>query len=238
MVLIVEDDEATRRGIAQCLELYGFSAVEASTETEALVLARSHPLEAAVLDIELSRNGRKAGGLQLIRPLKDIKPSLGIVVFSHHSQYSGDITTLLQEGHRGLVYQLKGGPAHKLLDAIENAIAGHIVIDPEVYDNRPHLAEEMLRRLTNDERVWVGRVLAEWGTLTNRERETAELLAASYSQAGIAQRLGVGNKAVEAYVVKVYQKTGLNDMKAEAPHLSRQHILVKACQILDLSQQT
>jgi DNA-binding NarL/FixJ family response regulator len=80
----------------------------------------------------------------------------------------------------------------------------------------------------------VERVLENQGTLTAREQDVAQRLAASHNTDGIAQALNVTSKTAENYIGHVYDKLSLADMKREAPHLRQVVILAKACLIHDL----
>jgi DNA-binding NarL/FixJ family response regulator len=143
---------------------------------------------------------------------------------------------LVQAGYRGLAYKLKGCAASELLRAIQEVLAGRVSIDPEVECDQHSLSEELHARLSLAEQPWVDRVLAQFGTLTPREKEAALWLSASCSNNGIARRAGICPKAAENLVSRVYQKLGLDEIADSTPTLRQAIILTKACMILDLRE--
>lgn len=59
-VLIIEDDEDTREGLRELLELHGYSCVEAPDGDHGLELLRSEYFDLALLDWKMNRmNGRE-----------------------------------------------------------------------------------------------------------------------------------------------------------------------------------
>jgi DNA-binding NarL/FixJ family response regulator len=159
---------------------------------------------------------------------------VGVVLFSAYEDRGNDVFALVESGTRGLAYKLKGSPPSSLLAAIDDVLAGRVVIDPEVHANRRKLGDEMLKRLTTDERQWVEQAVASFEHLTPREKEIASRLAASHNTEGIAAALVVSTKTTENYITHVYDKLGLNEMAQVAPHLRKVVVLAKACMIHDL----
>jgi two-component system nitrate/nitrite response regulator NarL len=159
---------------------------------------------------------------------------MGVVLFSAYEDRGRDVFGLIQAGMRGFGYKLKGNQPRGLLAALRDVLAGRVVIDPEVQVNRRTLAGELQQRLQADERPWVESVIAQWGTLTPREQDVAQRLAASHNTEGIAQAICVTSKTAENYIGRVYDKLGLGAMRAEAPHLRQVVVLAKACLIRDM----
>ena len=76
--LLVEDDEPLRSRMARALTSRGFLVLQASTSESALSLARHVAVQFAVVDVHLG----KESGIQLVRELTCIVPSMTIVVCS------------------------------------------------------------------------------------------------------------------------------------------------------------
>jgi len=239
-VLLVDDDEFNRKGVRDYLAENSFEPVEAGDEATAWQLAVEHEPAAAVVDISIPAiPGQRATstsncGVQLALRLKERYPAMGVVLFSAYEDRGREIFGLIQAGMRGFGYKLKGSPPRGMLAALHDVLAGRVVIDPEVQVNRRSLAGELSRRLRPDERTWVERVIVQWNTLTPREQDVAQRLAASHNTEGIAEALCVTAKTAENYIGRVYEKLGLGDMRAEAPHLRQVVILAKACLIRDM----
>ena len=242
-VLVVDDDEFNRKGVRDYLAENGFEPVEAGDEATAWQRAVELEPAAAVVDICLPpAPGQPAVsahncGVQLALHLKERYPAMGVVLFSAYEDRGREIFSLIQAGLRGFGYKLKGSQPRGLLTALHDVLAGRVVIDPEVQVNRRTLAGELSRRLRPDERAWVERVIAQWNTLTPREQDVAQRLAASHNTEGIASALSVTAKTAENYIGRVYEKLGLGDMRAETPHLRQVVILAKACLIRDMQQE-
>jgi DNA-binding NarL/FixJ family response regulator len=82
-VLVVEDDDFARVTVAGALTSEGFHVVAAVARVEeAMDLARSHPLDVAVLDLDL---GTGPTGIDLAYGLHKIQPDLGIVILTSFS---------------------------------------------------------------------------------------------------------------------------------------------------------
>ena len=239
-VLVADDDVFNREGIRLYLSRQGFEVAEAGDEESAWKAVCAGPPQAAILDISMAaRTGTRAqasdnAGLRLARRIKERHPAVGVVLFSAYDDRGGEVLDLLREGARGLAYKLKGCAPPALLATIEEVVAGRVIIDPEVHANPIALADEMLKRLTPDERHWVDLAASRFGDLTPKEREIAHRLAASHNTEGIARAAGVTVKTAENYVGQLYEKLGLNEIGREAPHLRKVVVLAKLCMIEDL----
>jgi DNA-binding NarL/FixJ family response regulator len=241
-VLLVDDDPFNREGVRLYLRQNGLEVMEAGDEASAWDLAQTQPPDAVVMDISIPPDAHtpvRSGstlGIRLTARLKQARPALGVVLFSAHDDHGGEVLDMVREGARGLAYKLKGTAPSALLSAIHEVMGGRIVIDPEVRTRRPGLADELLKRLLPDERPWVELAVNSFDTLTLRERELAQRLAASHNTEGIAKTLSVTPKTAENYIGHVYDKLGLNEMGRAAPHLRKVLILAKACLVRDLRE--
>lgn len=239
-ILVADDDAFNREGLRLYLSRQGFEVSEAGDEESAWRAAISGTPKAAVIDIAMPAHpgarlqSGESSGIRLAKRLKDVCPAIGVVLFSAYEDRGSEVLEMLRHGTRGLAYKLKGCGPSALLAAIENVIAGRIVIDPEVHANRRGLAEELLRRLTHEERSWVLGAAENLGRLTPREREIAHRLAASHNTDGVAKAVGVATKTAENYIGHVYDKLGLNEMGRQAPCLRKALVLAKACMVDDL----
>jgi DNA-binding NarL/FixJ family response regulator len=239
-LLVVDDDAFNREGLRLYLARQKFKVVEAGDEESGWQAAREHAPEAAILDISMpARPGARiqagdGAGIRLARRMKAELPSVGLVLFSAYEDRGSDVLEMLRTGVRGIAYKLKGCPPSALLDTIEEVIAGRVILDPEVHANQRLLADELLKRLTADERPWVELAATRLSELTPKERQIAHRLAASHNTEGIAGAVGVTVKTAENYISQLYDKLGLAEMGREAPHLRKVLVLAKVCMIDDL----
>lgn len=239
-LLVADDDAFNREGLRLYLSRHGFEVHEAGDEETAWQVARSKTPKAAIIDIAMPvRPGARlqssdSAGIRLAKRLKEAFPALGLVLFSAYEDRGGEVLDMLRNGSRGLAYKLKGCSPAALLVAIEEVIAGRVLIDAEVHGNPHRLADELLRRLTADERCWVLGAVENLPQLTPREREIAYRVAASHNIGGIAKAAHVTAKTAENYIGHVYDKLGLNEMGRQAPYLRKAIVLAKACMVEDL----
>lgn len=118
-LLVIDDDPAFNLVLARALGQRGFEARGATTDEQALELARTHQPEFIVLDLNLGGTS----GLRLIRPLLEASPGARILVLTGYAS----IATAVDAIKLGAVQYL-AKPAD--LDAIITALrAGDA--DPE-----------------------------------------------------------------------------------------------------------
>lgn len=84
VVLNVNDHEATRYYVSKLLRAAGHEVLEASTGTEALQLARRHPVDLVVLDVQLP----DISGIEVCRMLKRGKDTQSIMVMHLSAAYT------------------------------------------------------------------------------------------------------------------------------------------------------
>lgn len=241
-ILLVDDDIFMRTGLNLYLKQQGYSVVEAGDVQSAWELAKTNVLTAAIIDIEVpealheEKDDRRYGnnGIQLAIRLKQINPFLGIVLFSAHEDRGKDVFALVHRGVHGIGYQLKGCRPRKLLQALQGAIKGKVVIDAEVTQLR-RVAAELLEKLQPTERFWVEQAVVNLPQLTLREMEVAQCIATGYTVQGVAEDMCVSPKTAENYVGRIYHKLNLNQMQVDAPHLRKVTILSRAFLVYDLS---
>jgi DNA-binding NarL/FixJ family response regulator len=99
-------------------------------------------------------------------------------------------------------FMLKDAPAEELVRAVRLVASGEALLAPSV---TRRLIEEVTRRRPEVQPA------AELATLTPREREVLELVAAGLSNAEIGQRLFVADQTVKTHVGKVLAKLHLRD---------------------------
>lgn len=241
-ILLVDDDAFNREGVRLFLSREGFEILEAGDEAAAWGLITTRQPQAAIVDISIPPEAstpsaaQHAFGLRLAEHIKQQFPTIGVMLFSAFDDRGGELLKLIQAGHRGLAYQLKGRSPSKLLAALKEVLAGRVVIDPEVQFNRRTISADLFQQISADERPWVERVLENLGTLTPREQDVVQRLAASHNTEGIAQALSVTPKTAENYITNIYDKLGLNEMGRAAPYLRKIVVLAKACMVSELME--
>lgn len=194
-VIVAEDMMLVRAGIVAVLRDGGVEiAAETADAGELLALVARHHPDAVVVDIRMPPSHTDEGLIAAGR-IRDAFPATGVVVLSQYLE-PGYALRLLDEHPDGVGYLLKDrllDPA-VLVDALRRVADGECVVDPTI------VARLMGRKRRNDP-------LAE---LTGREREVLALAAEGLTNRGIAERLVVAERTVEAHLSGVFAKLGLD----------------------------
>jgi DNA-binding NarL/FixJ family response regulator len=241
-ILVVDDDPFFLEGLCLYLRMKGHSVYECGCVQDALQIASLHAPEAAIIDIlipeapheTLAFYRPKHYGISLAQNLKAQYPTIALVLFSAFADFKGHIFNLLKNDRMGgLGYQLKGAPPHVLYETLQRVQLGHTVIDPAV-TNRSDLYEQVRQTWSPLEVDYIDFAVQEFASLTPREQEVARLIASSYTQKAIADRLFIVEGAVEGHTNIIYQKLGLHRL-AKTAGLRPQMVLAKAVLLLDLT---
>ncbi|CAL9430667.1 LuxR C-terminal-related transcriptional regulator [Streptomyces sp. NPDC057838] len=194
-VVLAEDLFLLRDGLVRLLQAHGFeiaAAVESGPEL-ASALAELDP-DVAVVDVRLPPTHTDEG-LQCALDARRRRPGLPVLVLSQHVEqlYARE---LLADGSGGVGYLLKDRvfDAEQFTDAVRRVAAGGTAMDPQVI-------QQLLARQSGADRP-----LAR---LTPRELEVLELMAQGRSNAAIAGKLVVTERAIAKHTANIFAKLGL-----------------------------
>jgi DNA-binding NarL/FixJ family response regulator len=193
-VVLGEDLTLLRDGLIRLLTAYGMEVVAAVDNGPELLqaLVGQRP-DVAVVDVRLPPTFTDEG-LRAAVAARTRVPGLPVLVLSQHVEplYARE---LLSAGTGGLGYLLKDRVSDVLrfIEAVRTVAGGGTAMDPEV-------VARLLARHDRDERL---------GRLTGREREVLALMAEGHSNAGIAARLVVTEKAVSKHIGSIFAKLDL-----------------------------
>ncbi len=189
-VVIGEDQALMREGLVLLLERCGFDVVGVAADGEDLVRkARAHAPDVVVADVRMPPS-QTDEGLRAALAIRQSHPDVAIVVLSQHVQrrYAAELLEGGGDG-RGVGYLLKQRVADSATFCadLRRVGAGGAVLDPEVV--RSMLGR--IRRGPVDE-------------LTERQRSVLALMAEGRSNAAIAERMVITEKAVVRHVSHIY----------------------------------
>ena len=190
-VVIAEDLALLRDGLTRILHAFDFEVVEAVDNGPALLpaLVRHRP-DVAVVDVRLPPTFTDEGLQAAIAARTEI-PGLPILVLSQHVEplYARE---LLTDRSGGVGYLLKDrvSDVAQFVDAVRRVAAGGTAMDPEV------VAQLLARR-------------EPLATLTAREREVLGHMAEGRSNAAIAAKLFVTDKAVSKHINNIFTKLAM-----------------------------
>jgi DNA-binding NarL/FixJ family response regulator len=193
-VVIAEDLALLRDGLTRLLQAFDFQVVAAVDNGPALLPALvEHRPDVAVVDVRLPPTFTDEG-LQAAVAARARIPGLPILVLSQHVEqlYARE---LLTDGTGGVGYLLKDRVSNvaQFIDAVRRVADGGTVMDPEV------VAQLLARRHRDD----------PLGSLTAREREVLGQMAEGRSNAAIAGKLFVTEKAISKHINSIFTKLGL-----------------------------
>ncbi|GIH04147.1 DNA-binding response regulator [Rhizocola hellebori] len=188
--LVAEDQMLLRVGLVRILEAGGIAVVAAvgAADTLAEALARKD-LDIAIVDVRLPPTFTTEG-LEAVVRARSSRPGLPVLVLSQYVEplYARE---LLASGTGSVGYLLKDRvvDVDGFVAAVRQVASGGTVLDPEVVAGL--LSARPLDRLTD------------------REREVLTLMAEGRSNAAIAIRLYVTEKAVDKHINNIFTKLDL-----------------------------
>ena len=187
--MIAEDQVLLREGLARLFEDAGHEVVASVGDAGGLLneVAEQQP-DLVVLDIRMPPSHTDEGA-RAAAELKDAHPELGVLLLSQHVETSHAVE-LVSLGGFGYLLKERVLQVAEFLSAAERVAAGGSALDPKV-------VASLVTRNNHDD------PLAE---LTVREREVLELMAEGLTNAGIAKRLYLSERTIEAHVRHVLIK--------------------------------
>ncbi|MEV4350756.1 response regulator transcription factor [Actinoplanes sp. NPDC049596] len=190
-IVLAEDSTLLREGLVRLLADEGHSLVAAVADAESLiaVVAEDQP-DVVITDVRMPPTNTD-DGLRAALEIRRRWPGTGVLVLSQYveKRYASQ---LLADRSDGVGYVLKDRVAQveDFLDALDRVAAGSTALDPEV-----------VRQLMSG--------TAGLSRLSPRESDVLRLMAAGYTNVGVAERLFVSQSAVEKHVMAIFDKLEL-----------------------------
>jgi DNA-binding NarL/FixJ family response regulator len=193
-VVLGEDLALLRDGLIRLLTANGFEVIEAVDNGPSLLRALvEHKPDVAVVDVRLPPTFTDEG-LRAAIEARVAVPGLPVLVLSQYVEqlYARE---LLSDGRGAVGYLLKDRVANvaQFVDAVRRVADGGTAMDPEV-------VSQLLARNAGNEPMH---------RLTPREREVLGLMAEGRSNAAIATKLFVTDKAVAKHTNNIFAKLDL-----------------------------
>jgi DNA-binding NarL/FixJ family response regulator len=182
-ILIADDHRMVREGLRAMLSLTSaklrFEIQEAETTEEAIAKNAAQPYDVVLMDYHLpGRGGPKATEIIL-----DRHPSVAVVCLSSYDERF-HVDRMLAAGAKG--YILKNIEPDTLVFAIKTVLAG-----------RPFYSNEIALKLM-DPRL-IQPEIDPLARLTPREREVFRLILSGLRDREIAEKMGVGKRAIDKH---------------------------------------
>lgn len=202
-VMIVDDHPVVRRGVAGMINQEPDLQVSAEAEnfSQAIAFVQQAQPDLIIIDLTL----KDVGGMELIKQLKAMAPTLPSLVLSMHDEmiYAERV---LRAGAKGYIMKHEG--TDKLITAIRAVLKGGI-----------YLSERMASRLIGQMMgTKLERIHSPLGQLSDRELEVFELLGRGLGTRQIAERLCVSIKTVESHREHIKAKLQLKNANQLVQH--------------------
>ena len=195
-VVIVEDQVLLREGLGRLFSDAGHDVVATLGDAQGLVVTVSEQRpDLIVLDVRMPPSYTDEGA-RAAAEIKSAYPQVGVLVLSQRVETTHAIT-LVTLGGFGYLLKDRVLDVGEFLAAAERVAEGGSALDPQVVAG-------LIATSDTDE------PLAE---LTEREREVLELMAEGLTNSGIARRLYITERTVEAHVRHVLIKLAISDIE-------------------------
>lgn len=190
-VVVVDDHPVFRSGLRTLLGDLGVEVVgEGADGGEGVVLTLEHRPDLVLMDLQMPG----VTGIEAIKRLVAEWPEVRVLVLTMVDDDQG-LFAAIQAGALG--YLLKGAGLEEIGQALSAAAGGHGVYSPDV-----------ARRLRA---FFTGGPTSPFPSLSERERDVLDLMAAGIANADIARRLYLSEKTVRNYVSSIFAKLDVPD---------------------------
>jgi DNA-binding NarL/FixJ family response regulator len=192
-VVIAEDTVLLREGLAGLLEDAGHEVVGRAGDAGALLaLVQEHEPELAVVDVRMPPDYDDEG-TRAAAEIRRSYPATAVLVLSQHIETRHIVELVSAGGGFGYLLKDRVLDVDDFLDAVRRVAAGGSALDPQVVTAL----------------IGAPRAVQALDELSPREREVLSLMAEGRTNAGIASRLWLTEKTVEAHVRTILMKLGL-----------------------------
>jgi len=193
-VVVADDAALFREGLAAVLAGAGFEVIGQCARADELVaMVEADPPDVVLVDVRMPPT-QTDEGLRAAVAIRAATPGTGVLVLSQYAEV-GVALELLLENAAGVGYLLKDrvGDAKELADAVRRVGTGGSALDSTI------VAALIARRRGDD----------PLDALTPRERDVLGLMAEGRSNLGIAERMGVSERAVKKHITSIFEKLHL-----------------------------
>ena len=194
-VLLVDDQSIIREGLASLLSTKSDIEVIGEAENGKVAIERSLALQPDVVLMDVRMP--VMDGVAAIRILSEQAPQIKVLVLTTFDD-DDYVTQAMSYGAKG--YLLKDTPSAELAQAIRAVNRGYTQLGPGLFEKmaiaNPHSTVKSPPELA---------------TLTPREKEVLQLIAAGYSNREIAEQLYIAERTVKNHVNSILRRLDLRD---------------------------
>ena len=192
-IVIAEDTVLLREGLAGLLEDAGHEVVGKAGDADTLLaLVAEHEPELAVVDVRMPP-GFDDEGTRAAATIRATHPETAVLMLSQHIETRHIVELVTAGGGFGYLLKDRVLDVDDFLDAARRVAEGGSALDPQIVATL----------------IGAPRQVAALSELSPRETEVLGLMAEGRTNAGIAKRLWLTEKTVEAHVRSILMKLGL-----------------------------
>jgi DNA-binding NarL/FixJ family response regulator len=210
-LLVVDDHEVVRQGLASLLDRReAFQVVaEAGTVAEALEMARKYEPNIVIMDVRLP----DGSGIEACREIRAEFPATKVVILTSYPDEEAVLSAIIAGASGYLLKQIR---ARDLVAALEAVGRGESLLDPAV-------TEKVLERVR---RIATGTFTDELAQLTQQEQKILLLVAEGKTNKEIAAEVFLSDKTVKNYVSSILSKLNL-ERRAQAAAFVAKHRIAR-----------
>jgi DNA-binding NarL/FixJ family response regulator len=192
-ILIADDHPVVREGLSTMLSREKDIEVVGQAENGQAAIDKAGELRPDIILMDLRMP--VVDGIEAMRRIKMINPEIKFIVLT---TYDNDeyIFKGIESGARA--YLLKDSPREDLFKAIRGVSKGESFIEPAV-------AGKVLSRFAE-----LSRQAQATETLSEREVEVLQMMAAGASNKAIASALNIGESTAKTHIQSIFNKLGVN----------------------------
>ncbi|WP_314854133.1 response regulator transcription factor [Microbacterium lacticum] len=176
---------------------------EAATPDEAVAAAERMIPDVVLMDLQFGASAN-SGGADATRRIRALDAAPYVLVLTNYDS-DGDILGAVEAGASG--YLLKDAPPHELITAVRAAAAGESALAPVI-------ATRLMDRMR-----------APQASMSARELQVLELVAAGCSNSDIAAELFVSDTTVKSHLAHIFTKLGVSSRTAAVSRARERGIL-------------
>ena len=176
---------------------------EAATPDEAVAAAERMSPDLVLMDLQFGASAN-SGGADATRRIRALDAAPYVLVLTNYDS-DGDILGAVEAGASG--YLLKDAPPHELITAVRAAAAGESALAPVI-------ATRLMDRMR-----------APQASMSARELQVLELVAAGRSNSDIAAELFVSDTTVKSHLAHIFTKLGVSSRTAAVSRARERGIL-------------
>ncbi|MGK3949317.1 response regulator transcription factor [Microbacterium sp. K2] len=204
-LVIADDHPIVRAGLTALFSLEADLEVvaEAGTPEEAVACAERENPDVVLMDLQFGSQSPSTG-VDATRRIRALEAPPYVLVLTNYDS-DADILGAVEAGASG--YLLKDAPPHELTAAVRAAAAGESALAPVI-------ASRLLDRMR-----------APRVSLSSREIEVLELVAAGRSNSEVAEQLFVSETTVKSHLAHIFSKLDVSSRTAAVSEARRKGIL-------------